>query len=100
MALVTLIKMLVLKAKLLELPLYEPLFLNDMAPIDRYQRRKWLAELAFPSPSCCIIKYSYGNNLGTLVYAWKIPIDGPVDATIIGQVQQSFSTGVGGTGVR
>ena len=34
------------------------------------------------------------------MYAWKIPIDGPVDATIIGQVQQSFSTGAGGTGVR
>jgi len=73
------------KDKLLELPLYEPLFLNDMAPTDRYRRRKWLAELAFPFP-VMLYKYSYGNNLGTLVYTWKIPIDGPVDDTIIGQV--------------
>ena len=29
-----------------------------------------------------LYKYVYGNNLGTLVYAWRIPEDQPVDSTI------------------
>ena len=33
-----------------------------------------------------LYKYAYGNNIGTLVYAWKIPEDECVDNTIIAQV--------------
>ena len=85
-----------LEAELLKLPLYEPLFLNDIAPVDRYQRRKWFSEVTLPFP-IMLYKYAYGNNLGTLVYAWRIPLDVPVDDTIIGQIfsqlcrKQSFS---------
>ena len=71
--------------KLVNLPLYEPLFLNDIAPVDRYQRRKWLAEISVPFP-IMLYKYAYGSNIGTLVYAWRIPEDESVDNTIIAQV--------------
>lgn len=33
--------------------------------------------------SIMIYKYAYGNHLGTLTYAWRIPEDQPVDNTII-----------------
>ena len=54
--------------KLLNLPLYEPFYLNEIAPVERYQRRKWLAEISVPFP-VMLYKYAYGNNIGTLVYA-------------------------------
>lgn len=74
-----------LEAKLLNSPFYEPLFLNDSAPVDRYQRRKWVSELSFPFP-IMLYKYAYGNNLGTLLYAWRIPPNEPVDNTITGKI--------------
>lgn len=71
--------------KLRNTPLYEPIFVNELAPQDRYQRRKWIAgiELSFP---IMLYKYVYGNHLGTLVYAWRIPTDQPVDNTITSQI--------------
>ena len=33
-----------------------------------------------------LYKYAYGNNTGTLGYAWRIPEDERVDNTIIGQL--------------
>ena len=71
--------------KLSNLPLYEPFYLNEIAPVERYQRRKWLAEISVPFP-VMLYKYAYGNNIGTLVYAWRIPEDECVDNTIIAQV--------------
>ena len=66
-------------------PLYQPVFVNDISPIDRYERRKWLSELALPFP-IMLYKYAYGNSLGTLVHAWRIPEDESVDNTKISQI--------------
>ena len=71
--------------KLLNLPLYEPFYLNEIAPVERYQRRKWLADISVPFP-VMLYKYACGNNIGTLVYAWRIPEDECVDNTIIAKV--------------
>ena len=49
------------------LPHYEPLFVNEFAPEDRYKPQSWLAKLALPY-STCIYRYAYGNNLGKLSY--------------------------------
>ena len=81
---------------LLNLHLYQPLFLNDLAPIDQFERRKWLAALSLPF-SVMLYRYAYGNNLGTLSYLWRIPPeDEPIDNTAVSHVfselrhQQSF----------
>ena len=87
----------VLEEKLRLLPLYEPIFVNEYAPEDRYSRRNWLAKLALPYPTC-MYRYAYGNNLGTLTYIWKI-LEGPLDQTAVSRVfthltdqQQKYST--------
>ena len=74
-----------LEQKLSSLPLYQPLFLNDIAPADRFDRRKWLSGLFFPFATM-IYKYAYENNLGTLTYAWRIPEGESVDSTVISQI--------------
>ena len=33
-----------------------------------------------------LYQYVYGNHLGTLVYAWRIPENQPVDTTITSQI--------------
>ena len=87
----------VLEEKLRLLPMYEPIFVNEYAPEDRYSRRNWFAKLALPYPTC-MYRYAYGNNLGTLTYIWKIP-EGPLDQTAVSRVfmhltnqQQKYST--------
>ena len=60
--------------KLSNLPLYEPFYLNEITPVEWYQRRKWLTDISIPFP-VMLYKYAYGNNIGTLVYAWRIPED-------------------------
>ena len=52
----------------------EPLFLNDFAPIHPRLRYNYIHELSLPFP-VELYSYSYGNNLGTLWYAWKVPYD-------------------------
>lgn len=68
-----------------DLPLYEPLYVNDLAPPDRYQRRRWISgiKLSFP---IMLYKYAYGNHIGTLIYAWKVPNDGPADSTTVSRI--------------
>ena len=69
--------------------------MNDIAPSDRLEWRKWLASLSVPF-TIKLYKFAYGNNLGTLVYAWRIPEDEPVDNAIVSRIfsdlcrQQSF----------
>ena len=52
------------------LDLYQPLFLNKIAPEERFVCRKWLSELQLPFP-VMLYKYAYGNNFGTTVFACK-----------------------------
>ncbi len=77
--------------KLRGTPVYEPIFINELAPHDRYERRKWISgiELSFP---IMLYKYVYGNHLGTLVYAWRIPEDQPVDSTITSRIFMQLCT--------
>ena len=58
--------------KLVEAPMYKPLFLNDLAPSDRFERRKWLFGMCLPFDTM-LYKFAYGNHLGTLLYGWKVP---------------------------
>ena len=80
---------------LLDMPYYQPLYVNDIAPSDRLERRKWLASMSLPF-TIMLYKFAYGNNRGTLVYAWRIPEDEPVDNTVVSRIfselchQQSF----------
>ncbi len=68
-----------------DLPLYEPLYVNDLSPADRYQRRRWISgiKLSFP---IMIYKYAYGNHLGTLIYIWKLSENEPVDSTTVSKI--------------
>ena len=70
----------VLYQRLGTLSLYEPLFLNQIIPTNRYDRRQWLSELQLLFP-VMIYKYAYGNHLGTAVFIWKLPSDTSVDQT-------------------
>ena len=71
-----------LEQKLMNLPLYQPLFLNDIAPVDRLERRRWLSGKSLPFP-IKLYKYAFGNSVGTLVYAWRIPENKPADSAIV-----------------
>ena len=64
--------------------------MNDIAPCDRYDRRKWVngMQVSFP---IMLYKYAYGNNLGTLVYAWRIPDNEPVDSAVVSRVFSQLS---------
>ena len=57
-----------------ESPDYHPVFLNDFAPEDRFDRRKWINKLQLPV-TIFMYRYPHGNNLGTLNFAWKVPIE-------------------------
>ena len=88
-------KYLDLEKTLLDMPYYQPLYVNDIAPSDWFEQRKWLASLSLPF-TIMLYKFANGNNLGTLVYAWRTLEDKPVDNTIVSRVfselcrQQSF----------
>ena len=52
-------------------PDYFPVCVNDFAPSDRYTRRHWIDNLSFPY-KVMLMKYPYGNRLGTLSFVWKV----------------------------
>ena len=51
-------------------PDYFPVCVNDFAPSDRYIRHHWIDNLSFPY-KVMLMKYPYGNRLGTLSFVWK-----------------------------
>ena len=51
---------------------YDPVFLMDFAPGERYQRRHWMDSIRLHF-SIMIYKFAYGSNLGTLCFAWRFP---------------------------
>ncbi len=53
-----------------ELPEYQPIVLNEHAPEDRFDRRKWLDDLQF-SFTLMLYRYPHGNHLGTMNFGWK-----------------------------
>ena len=80
-----------LEQKLECLPLYKPLYVNGIAPCDRYDRRKWVngMQVSFP---IMLYKYAYGNRLGTLIYVWCIPVNEPVDSAVVSRVFSQLSS--------
>ena len=70
-----------LMGTLQERPDYQPVFLNDLAPKDRYEQRKWLI----------FYRYPHGNNLGTMNFAWKVPdeVDQTLNHQTIAQLNKS-----------
>ena len=73
--------------------MYEPIFVNEFAPSDLYERRKWVSGIKVSFP-IMLYKYVYGNHLGTLnqICAWKIPENEPVDNTITSLIFMQLST--------
>ena len=63
------------QASLEEKAMYCPMFVNEFAPKDRHQRRNWIAGLTLQCPAM-MYRFMHGNNLGTLVFLWKIPAEG------------------------
>ena len=75
---------------LLATSFYQPIFLNDLAPRERYDRRKWLSGIQLPFP-IMLYRFAYGNHLGTLCYAWKIPDDKSVANAAVSRVYSQLS---------
>lgn len=63
------------QASLEEKAMYCPIFLNELAPEDRHQRRNWIAGLTLEFPAM-MYRFMHGNNFGTLVFLWKTPKEG------------------------
>ena len=53
---------------------YDPVHVNDFAPLKPQLCYIYIKELALPF-NCELYSYSYGNNLGTLWFIWKVPSD-------------------------
>lgn len=72
-------------------PEYFSVCVNNFAPSDRYMRRHWLDKLTFPFRAM-IMKYPYGNRLGTLSFVWKVPeeADETKNARVMLQVTQEI----------
>ena len=65
----------IVQAALEEKAMYCPVFLNELAPEDRHQRRNWVAGLRLTFP-VMMYRFMHGNNLGTLIFIWKSPVEG------------------------
>ena len=58
-------------------------------PADQYLKRKWLNNIALHYP-VCMYYYAYGNNLGTIIYLWRIP-EGEMDQSITSRIFAQLS---------
>lgn len=65
---------------------------NDFAPADRYKRHHWIDNLGFPY-KVMIMKYPYGNRLGTLSFVWKVAeeTDETRNAQVVLQVTEQIA---------
>ena len=55
-----------LEQQLAGVEMYHPIFVNELAPADRVERRKWISAIQLPF-SIMLYRYAYGNHLGTLM---------------------------------
>ena len=69
---------------IMALEYYDPVFLNDFAPENRYVRRHWINNLSLQFP-VMLYKYVHGSHIGTLDFAWKTP-EGASDPAKTSQV--------------
>jgi len=80
-----------IQEKLLSLPFYEPVFVNDFSPLNRYERKHWLEKLHLEFP-VKMYRYSHGNNVGTMTFLWCLPSDSPEDSTSTAQAISILNT--------
>ncbi|XP_062607328.1 uncharacterized protein LOC134269121 [Saccostrea cucullata] len=60
-----------LHESLLEREPFDPLFLYDILPEDKFDRRKWIVNLTLPY-SVKLYTHRFGNYLGNFHFVWKI----------------------------
>lgn len=58
--------------KLSSLPFYEPLLVNDFAPVNRQKRYRYILALSLPYQTETY-SYSAGNYVGTSHFVWRTP---------------------------
>ena len=65
-----------LQERLLSLPLYTPVFVNDFSPTDRFVRKHWLDKLhlEFEIKMYC---FCHSNSLGSMTFVWRLPTNCP-----------------------
>ena len=71
-------------------PDYQLVCLNDFAPSGNYDRKQWLLKLALPYPFR-MYQYAHGNQLGTVSFVWKLPVDKPEDESALAHVLSQLS---------
>lgn len=52
--------------------MYKPCSLLDIAPADRFLRRKWIVKLKLPFP-VMVYTYRHGNYVGNMTFVWRVP---------------------------
>ena len=60
--------------------LYEPLHLAEFEPEYCYVQRHWVGFLSLLFP-IKIFRMAYGGNMGTMNYAWRLPLNDNFDET-------------------
>lgn len=74
-----------------------PVFLNDFAPAKARSWYIYLHEISLPF-KIEVYTYHYGNNLGSLWYAWQVPCDPDLydpnkSRQLVSTIQQSIIHG-------
>ena len=72
---------------LVNLEPYQPIFLNDYAPQDRYQRRHWVDSLSLQFP-IVLYKFSHRASIGTMCFVWQTgeDMDHTKNSRVIAQI--------------
>ena len=65
-----------LDKKVRKLHLYEPLYLTEYEPEQRYMRRDWIDGIRL-SDSVAVMKRSYGSLIGNINIVWEVSSDDP-----------------------
>ena len=60
--------------------LYETIHLAKFKPEDLYARRHWLDSLSLSFP-IKTLRMAYSGNMGTVNFAWQLPLKGDFDET-------------------
>lgn len=79
-----------LHRSLSQLQPFDPLFLYDIQPEDKFERRKWIENLTLPYP---VKRYThrFGNYLGNFHFVWKIVDDDATgDLEAISSIKEHF----------
>lgn len=70
-------------------PFYAPVFVQDFAPKDRFERRQWLRDLVVPFDAM-LYTYTHGNSFGSLNFIWQV--ESEIDQTRNSQTLTQLSS--------